>query len=183
MTRLALAFAIALLYLGSVGCSTGVSGLQAYVNATRGYEFRYPNGWVEVTVDSGSSEIDLVLRDFVERTENLSVAIGDVAPGKTLAALGSPSEVGYRLLKNAIAPAGADRKADLVGAELGNVGTQTYYRLEYAVTLPSGQQRHNLASVAVSHDKLFTFNVSVPERRWQRLSAVYEAMVDSFRVY
>ena len=49
------------------------------------------------------------------------------------------------------------------------VDGKIYYLLEYAVKLPNQQERHNISSVAVSRGKLFTFNASVPEKRWQKL--------------
>jgi len=47
-------------------------GLQSYVDSTDGYQFLYPNGWVPVEVTNGP---DVVFRDLIEYSENLSVAI------------------------------------------------------------------------------------------------------------
>lgn len=177
------ALVLALVGTALLGCSNGIGGLQRYTSTVEGYEFLYPNGWVEVGIQNDTSGIDVVLHDIVEVSENVSVVVNEVPDDRTLTDLGSPSEVGYRLLKNAIAPPESDREAELLRAELGQAEGQTYYKLEYQVTLADGRERHNLANVAVSRGKLFTLNVSVPQRRWNRLPALFEAMVNSFKVY
>jgi len=184
MTRAIVSVLLAVLCWGITGCSNGVGGLQNYTDARSGYEFAYPNGWVEVEAGGESRGVEVVFRDLVQRTENLSVVVNPLPEEqKMLEDLGTPSEVGNRLLKGAIATPESGRQGELLSAEFGKVGAQTYYKLEYHVTLPGNIERHNLASVALSRGKLFTFNVSVPEQRWDRLNEMYSAMVDSFRVY
>jgi len=160
------------------GCAVGVS-LQRYADSYAGYEFLYPNGWVEVNVPDGP---DVVLHDLIEETENVSVIVNPVPDGKTLEDLGTPSEVGYRLQKSAIAPPDSGRKAELISADRKDIDGKTYYLLEYAVQLPD-QERHNLASVIVRRGQLFTFNLSTTERRWQKVSDLFYKVVNSFSVY
>lgn len=155
------------------------AGLKSYVNSYQGYEFLYPNGWVAVKVSDGP---DVVLHDIIEETENASVIISDVPDGKSLAELGTPSEVGYRLSKNAIAPPDSNRTAELVDAQARQIGDETYYLLEYAVQLPT-QVRHNLASVVVRRGQLFTFNLSTTEKRWDKSQTRFRQVVNSFSVY
>jgi photosystem II oxygen-evolving enhancer protein 2 len=119
---------------------------------------------------------------MIERNENVSVVISSVPEGKTLADLGTPGEVGYQLQKNAIAPRDSGRKAELVNAEARESGDKSYYILEYSVKLPD-QQRHNIASVAVSRGKLYTLNASTTEKRWTKLQKVFEQVAKSFSVY
>jgi photosystem II oxygen-evolving enhancer protein 2 len=154
------------------------AGLKGYVESYKGYEFLYPNGWVPVKV----SDADVVLHDIIEETENASVIISNVPDGKTLEELGTPSEVGYRLSKNAIAPPGSNRTAELVDAKSRQVGDVTYYLLEYAVQLPT-QTRHNLASVVVRRGQLFTYNLSTTEKRWEKSQGKFRQSVNSFSVY
>lgn len=156
------------------------AGLKSFVNTTNGYEFSYPNGWVQVKVANGP---DVVFHDLIEISENVSVVISPVAEGETLAQLGTPTEVGYKLGKAALAPVDSGRTAELVNAFERESDGKTYYILEYAVKLPNQQQRHNIASVAVSRGKLFTFNASIPERRWQKVKPAMEEVVSSFLVY
>ncbi|KYC39638.1 photosystem II oxygen evolving complex protein PsbP [Scytonema hofmannii PCC 7110] len=156
------------------------SGLKSYVDTTDGYEFLYPNGWVQVKVANGP---DVVFHDIIETSENVSVVISPVSEGKTLKELGTPGEVGYKLGKNALAPEGSGREAELVNAQEREYNGKTYYKLEYLVKFPGNQQRHNLSNIAVSRGKLFTFNASVPEKRWRRVQKFIEEAVNSFSVY
>ncbi len=172
--------AIILVILSLTSCAISPTmGLKSYVDTTDGYQFLYPNGWVPVDVATGP---DVVFRDLIETSENVSVVFSSVPQDKTLVDVGTPSEVGYKLSKNAIAPTNSDREAELVNAESRQVGDKIYYLLEYAVTW-SGQKRHNLASVAISRGKLFTFNASTTEKRWQKMESILENVVKSFTVY
>ncbi|BAZ52734.1 photosystem II reaction center PsbP family protein [Nostoc ellipsosporum NOK] len=156
------------------------AGFKSFVDTTDGYEFLYPNGWLQVKVANGP---DVVFHDLIEVSENVSVVISPVPDGKTLAELGAPTEVGYKLGKAALAPPDSGRTAELVNALERESKGKTYYILEYLVKLPNQQQRHNIASVAVSRGKLFTFNASIPEKRWQRVKRTMEDVVNSFSVY
>ena len=168
------------LTLSLTGCAASASGLKSYVDSTNGYQFLYPNCWLPVKVSNGPS---LVFHDLIETTENVSVVVSPVPEGKTLAELGTPGEVGYKLSKNAIAPPESGREAELVNAGTLESDGKKYYILEYAVKLPNQQERHNLASVAISRGKLFTFNVSTPEKRWPKVRQLFEQVVNSFSVY
>ena len=171
---------LVVLSLSLTSCASAASGLKRYVDSIDGYQFLYPNGWLEVKVSNGP---DVVFHDLIQTTENVSVVVNPVPEGKTLAELGTPSEVGYRLGKSAIAPPDSGREAELVNAGTLESGGKKYYVLEYAVKLPNQKERHNLASVAVSRGKLFTFNASAPEKRWTKVRNVFEEVVKSFSVY
>jgi photosystem II oxygen-evolving enhancer protein 2 len=160
--------------------AVAAGGLNSFVDTTDGYEFLYPNGWVQVKVANGP---DVVFHDLIEVTENVSVVISPVPDNKTLIELGTPGEVGYKLSKNAIAPPDSGREAELVNAGQRESKGKIYYLLEYEVKLPNNRKRHNLASVAVSRGKLLTFNASVTEKRWQRVKSIIESSVNSFFVY
>ncbi|MDJ0620083.1 MAG: photosystem II reaction center PsbP [Calothrix sp. MO_192.B10] len=156
------------------------AGLKSFVDTQDGYQFLYPNGWIQVKVANGP---DVVFHDLIEATENVSVVISPVPEGKTLTELGTPTEIGYKLGKNALAPEGSGRTAELVNAEEKEFKDKKYYLLEYAIKLPNGKKRHNLASIATSRGKLFTFNASVAERRWRRVKGIIQDSVNSFVVY
>ncbi len=178
-------FAAILLIVLSIalpGCSVGVSGLQSYVNPTQGYEFLYPNGWIPVDLKTPSAGVDVVFRDLIERTENLSVIVSDVSMDKSLEDLGTPSEVGLRFLNLVNDNPDLEREAAFLRAESRQANDKTYYLLEYEVDLPDQPARHNLASVAVSHGKLFTFNLSTPESRWEKVKDTFEVAAQSFSV-
>ncbi|PSB50114.1 photosystem II oxygen evolving complex protein PsbP [filamentous cyanobacterium Phorm 6] len=177
---------LVVLSLTLTSCVSNVVGLKSHIDTGDGYQFLYPNGWLPIAVPNGP---DVVFRDLIQQTENVSVVISPVAGDKTLADLGTPSEVGYKLSKNAlakpskrIAPADSGREAELINAESRESRSKNYYLLEYAVKLPN-QQRHNLASVAISRGKLFTLNISTTEERWPKVKAAFEKVVKSFSVY
>ncbi|HEY9761904.1 MAG TPA: photosystem II reaction center PsbP [Trichocoleus sp.] len=166
------------LAISSQGCATAGAGLRSYANQYEGYEFMYPTGWTEVKVPGSA---DVVFHDIVNETENVSVVISDVPEGKSLQDLGAPTEVGYKLSKSINAMAG-DRDVQLVNAQEIAAGEKTYYILEYVADLPSGI-RHNLASVIVRRGRLFTFNASTNENRWERVKDLMKQSVASFKVY
>jgi photosystem II oxygen-evolving enhancer protein 2 len=161
------------------GCVSGVGGLKSFADSTDGYRFLYPNGWSQVQVANGP---DVVFHDIIQPTENVSVVINPTQGQKKLTDLGTPSEVGYRLGKSAIAPPDSGRTAELVNAEEREVGDKLYYLLEYVVKLPNNQERHNLASATVYRGKLYTFNASTPEDRWDRMKDLLKLAVKSFSV-
>lgn len=68
----------------------GVGSLQGYSNGTYGYQFLYPNGWIPVDVSKSDTGVDVVFRDLVEYSENLSVIISDVPADKALNDLALP---------------------------------------------------------------------------------------------
>lgn len=172
------AILLVVLSLSLTGCVSKVVGLKSYVDTGDGYQFLYPNGWLPIAVANGP---DVVFRDLIQQTENVSVVISPVTGNKTLADLGTPTDVGYKLSKNALAT-DSGREAELVNAESRESRSKSYYLLEYAVKLPN-QQRHNLASVAVSRGKLFTLNISTTEERWPKVKEAFEKVVKSFSVY
>lgn len=176
---------IAIVLLAIVGlslqsCTPAALNLKSYVNSYKGYEFLYPNGWVQVKVENGP---DVVFHDLIEELENVSVVINPISDNKTLAELGTPTEVGYRLSKSAIAPPDSGRQADLISAESRQVGDEIYYLLEYAIKLPNQQLRHTLASAIVRRGQLFTFNLSTSEQRWQKSQDLFRKIVNTFSVY
>lgn len=157
---------------------TGV-GLKAYSDSYDGYEFLYPNGWTEVKVAGGA---DVVFHDIVNETENVSVVISDVPAGQTIEDLGSPTDVGYKLSKSITSMADDDLNVELLSAQAITKNDETYYILEYLADLPSGL-RHNFASVIVRRDRLYTFNASTEEGRWQKVKDLMKQSVASFSVY
>lgn len=160
-------------------CVGGGVGLKSYVDSYDGYQFLYPNGWTEVEVAGAA---DVVFHDIVNETENISVVISDVPEGQTLEDLGTPTEVGYKLSKGINALAGDDREVELLSAQAITKDDDTYYILEYLADLPAGP-RHNLASVIVRRDQLFTFNASTRDDRWAKVKNMMKQAVASFSVY
>jgi photosystem II oxygen-evolving enhancer protein 2 len=172
----------AVLVLCLTACVSPVAGLKAFFNPSAGYRFLYPNGWVQVQLSRTGNAPDVVFRDLINETENVSVVISPLEnAAASLESLGTPGEVGYLLQQKAIAPPNSNRRAELVNAESRLAGDKTYYVLEYEVTLPD-QKRHDLATVVVNRGNLYTFNVSTTEARWPRVAKQFQTMVNSFEV-
>jgi photosystem II oxygen-evolving enhancer protein 2 len=124
-------------------CTTPSRDFKTYYSLTQGDHFLYPNGWIQVEVQEHSPGVDVVFRDFLERTENVSVIISKIPESETLENLGSPSSVGYRFLKQINNSPNLKVKLELLKAELRETVTGNYYILEYLAQLPSGLQRHD----------------------------------------
>lgn len=180
--RLIIVIAMLCLCLGISGCTPNVSGMPKYVSLEKSYEFVYPNGWIKVEVENASPGVDVVFRDLVERTENLSVIISEVGDNQSLGKLGTATDVGYRFMKQVNQDPKLNRTAELISASTREDNQHIYYILEYQVKPPLGLDRHNLASVVVSGNKLYTFNVSSSQQRWNQVKALFEAVVNSFSV-
>jgi photosystem II oxygen-evolving enhancer protein 2 len=161
-------------------CSASLGGLQSYIDASDGYQFLYPNGWIPVDVKNASEGVDVVFQDFIERGENLSVIISDINQDKQLADLGTPTDVGYRFMEMVNNNPNSQREAELISATKKEYNLKNYYLLEYQVTLPNNQVRHNLASVVTNKGKLYTFNISTSESRWQAVKDLFKAVANSF---
>ena len=163
-------------------CSSTLTGLQAYVDAIDGYQFLYPNGWISVDIKNASEGVDVVYKDFLEPSENLSVIVSKIDPNKNLADLGTPTDVGYRFMQMVNQDSANEREAELISAEKREQNLQDYYLLEYKVKLSNNQYRHNLASVATKNGKLYTFNISTTESRWQNVEDLFTTVAKSFSV-
>jgi photosystem II oxygen-evolving enhancer protein 2 len=161
-------------------CSSALSGLQAYVDGIDGYQFLYPNGWMLVDVKTASQGVDVVYKDFLEPSENLSVIVSKIDQNKNLADLGTPTDVGYRFMQMVNENGSNGREAELVSAEKREQNLQDYYLLEYIVKLSNNKYRHNLASVATKNGKLYTFNISTTESRWQNVADLFKTVAKSF---
>ncbi len=176
-----LAIALICVSLTLQGCVSGAGGLKAYVDDLDGYEFLYPNGWVQIQVSNGP---DVVFRDLIEESELVSVVVSDLQGQETeLSQLGTPEDVGLRLAQNVLAPEGSNRQAQLMDATSRTLRDKTYYNFEYYINLPNDTERHNLASVTVSRGKLFTLSVASPEQDWSRQESTFRNVANSFSVY
>jgi photosystem II oxygen-evolving enhancer protein 2 len=170
--------AVLVISLTLQGCVSLGGGLKAYVDALDGYRFLYPNGWMQVAVKEGP---DIVFHDLIEETENVSVVMSALTGSKQLTDLGSPGEVGLQLVDKVLAPANSNRTAEVLAANSRTTGEKTYYDFEFLVKSPNGD-RHNVSSVSISRGKLYTLNVSAPERRWQTVEEIFRKVAGSFTV-
>jgi photosystem II oxygen-evolving enhancer protein 2 len=178
MLKRIVAMLLMVLSLSLQACVSPTAGFKSFVDTTDGYRFFYPNGWQPVQVSSGP---DVVFHDIIHPSENVSVVINPTPSGKKLQDLGTPSEVGYKLGKSAIAPPDSGRTAELISAEAREVADKTYYLLEYVVKI-GDRTRHNLASVAINRGKLYTINASTNDERWEKMHEMLQRTIRSFAV-
>lgn len=150
-------FIVIILTVTLSACVSPTGGLNPYVDGADGYKFLYPNGWMAVDVKEASEGVDVVFRDFIERSENLSVIISDVNKNMDLSDLGSPTDVGYRFMQIVNQDTNNQREAELISAEKREQNLEDYYLLEYKVKLGDNQYRHNLASVVTKKWKTLYF--------------------------
>jgi photosystem II oxygen-evolving enhancer protein 2 len=170
--------AVLVLSLALQSCASLGGGFMPYVDALDGYRFVYPNGWLQVNGNTGP---DVVFRDLIEETENVSVVLSTLTGKSQLSDLGDASTVGLQLAKKILAPEGSGRQAELLSAQERESADKTYYDLEYLIKV-GDRERHHLASVAVSRGKLYTLNISAPEQRWDKVSKLFKTVETSFRV-
>lgn len=163
------------------GCGL-TPNVQAFSNAAKGYQLLHPNGWGSVEVRGASPGVDVIFRDVIEQNENLSVIINPVPKGKTLAELGSPTDVGYRFMEETKERTGGQREPELLNAESLEKNGQLYYLLEYQAHEPGKPDRHSLSSVAISRDKLYTFTVVTNESRWANRAKLFRFITEAFTV-
>ncbi len=158
-------------------CSPGLSaGLEAFQSADGHYGFFYPTGWTRVAVSGGP---EVVFHDVINSDETLSLVVSDIKNTPSLETLGSPLEVGERLINDVIAPDGAGRQAELVNAEEREQNGHIFYDIEYSIHLPD-RDRHELATVVIDKNSLFTLAASTNENRWPKVKDLFEKVITSF---
>lgn len=180
MLKSILSFLLILLTITISACSSSLGGLQSYIDPSDGYQFLYPNGWVAVDVKNATEGVDVVFRDFIEKGENLSVIISDIGKDKQLEDLGTPTDVGYRFMQMVNKNSTSGKETELISATKKEYNLKNYYLLEYQVKQGDESMRHNLASVVTSKGKLYTFNISTSESRWQSVQDLFKKVTNSF---
>ena len=162
-------------FLGS--CSGSASaGLNSFQSQDGRYGFLYPNGWTRVAVTGGPK---VVFHDLINSDETLSLVVSEVGNDIDLEVLGSPDEVGERLMDEVIAPQGTGRDVELVEAKERKTSDHTFYDLEYSVRLQD-RDRHELATVVIDRGYLYTFATGTNEERWPKVKNLFEKVINSF---
>ena len=197
-------------YPYSTGSLDYAPGFQRYVDTSERFEFRYPATYVQDvsvfvrnadrayqarTMDPQGVLSAAPTRPRAARgsgpevafgppgqtgEENLSVVIGSLAPGFTLAGtLGPPEEGAERLIQATIAKPGV-REVTLLGAfaRTSAKSGQPLYQFEYKVEYPGlgKAPTFTVCVVGAARDTLFTFASRVPAAAWDlRRDALREA--------
>ncbi|PIA38940.1 hypothetical protein AQUCO_02700258v1 [Aquilegia coerulea] len=108
-----------------------------------GYEFLYPFGWQEVSIEGQ----DKVFKDVIEPLETVSVNLVPTSK-QDIRDLGSPQEVAEVLIKKVLAP--ASQKTKLVEAKEHEVDGKIYYTFEFLAKAPN-YTRHGLSAIAIGN--------------------------------
>ncbi len=140
------------------------------------YGFLYPNGWTRVAVTGGPQ---VVFHDLINSDETLSLVVSEVGNDIDLEELGSPNDVGKRLMDEVIAPEGTGRDVELVETKARKSSEHTFYDLEYSVRLQD-RERHELATVVIDRGNLYTLATSTNEKRWPKVKDLFERVITSF---
>ncbi len=177
----ALSFLVVLSCLFSlVACSSSMTaGLEAFQSTDGRYGFFYPTGWTRIAVKGGP---EVVFHDMINSDETLSLVVSDVSPDIELEKIGSPLEVGERLMNNILAPNSEEMQAELIDAKSREVDGHTFYDIEYLVHLPQ-KDRHELATVIVDHGSLFTFAAGTNDLRWNKVEDLFKRVISSFTFF
>jgi photosystem II oxygen-evolving enhancer protein 2 len=165
------------LVLSSCGASVG---LRTYRDPDGLISFSYPNGMVAVESPS-LSEAKVVLTDLVNNAETVSLMVSPYEQAESIEEMGSPAEVGQRVKENILAPSGSNREATLINAGQLQTNDTTYYLLEFNTSI-AGIPRHDMVTVTIKHDQLYTLTASTSDSRWAQMKDAFYTVAQSLRV-
>ena len=158
-------------------CSPGPSaGLVPFQSTDGRYGFLYPTGWTRVSVNNGPA---VVFHDLINSDETLSLVVSKIDVELDIENLGTPQQVGDRLIAQLVEGGDKDRSVELVDSEEREASEHTFYDLEYKISYPNNT-RHEIATVVVDRGNLYTFAAGTDENRWSKVSILFKNVVDSF---
>ena len=161
-------------------CSSGITaGLEGFQSADGRYGFFFPTGWTRIKVTEGP---EVVFHDLINSDETLSLVISEISSDIELKRIGSPLDVGEKLMNNLLAPDGSERQAELIDAKERDVDGRTFYDIEYLIHLPE-KDRHEIATVVVDHGFLYTFAAGTNDLRWQKVEDLFKRVINSFTFF
>ncbi|VVA12405.1 PREDICTED: photosystem [Prunus dulcis] len=150
-------------------------GFLPVTDKTDGYEFVYPFGWQEVTVEGQ----DKVFKDVIEPLETVSVNVFPTVK-QDIKEFGSPQQVAETLIKKVLAP--PTQKTKLIEAVEHEIDGKTYYTFEFVAKAPN-YTRHALSKISIGNGKFFTLTIGANERRWGKMKDKLHTVVDSFKIF
>ncbi len=166
------------LFIGA--CSSGVTaGLEAFQSNDGRYGFFYPTGWTRINIQDGP---EVVFHDLINSDETLSLVVSDLSNDIELKNIGSPEEVGEKMINDLLAPSGGDRQAELIDTSSREVDGHIFYDIEYLIHLPE-KDRHELATVVVDRGSLFSFAAGTNEIRWNKVENIFKRVISSFSFF
>ena len=159
-----------------VNPSYALSGFNVVKESREGYQFIYPVGWQEISVDGQAK----VYKDIIEPLESISLNIYPTER-ESLKDIGTAQEVAETLVKQALSAPGALGKLLSVKERTDKDG-HLYYSFEF-VSATKSYERHALTTVTITQGKFFTLTTGSSERRWNKMKDRLTAANDSFQVY
>ncbi|DBA91584.1 TPA: hypothetical protein ACH3X1_003197 [Trebouxia sp. C0004] len=199
-----IAGAFAILPQSAVAAAKGPPGFNAAKDTQDSYQFVYPFGWQEVSVDG----TDVVYKDIIEPLESASVTISKTDKA-SVTDFGNPLEVAQQLTNEVLTPRSQQAKVLGVNKVTGfclhqhamlpakfkspcdadpmsacvqrEIDGRTYYEFEFA-TKANTYIRHALAVVTVGNGKFYTLTTGSNENRWSKMKERLVEVVKSFQV-
>lgn len=158
----------------ALAAAKGPAGFNAAKDTQDSYQFIYPFGWQEVSVDGQ----DVVYKDIIEPLESASVSI--TKTDKTsVTEFGNPLEVAQQLTNEVLTP--RSQQAKVLGVNKREIEGRTYYEFEFA-TKANTYIRHALAVVTVANGKFYTLVTGSNDNRWSKMKERLVEVVKSFQV-
>jgi photosystem II oxygen-evolving enhancer protein 2 len=137
------------------------------------YQFLYPFGWQEVSVQGA----DVVYKDVVEPLESVSVTLLPTDKSD-ISDFGDVATVADTMARNVLTAPGAD--VTIVSTnERADAKGRKYYEFEYTVK-NSRYTRHSLAVACAHGGNFYTLTTGANEKRWGKMKGKLQTMVRSF---
>ena len=153
-----------------------ISGMNATKDTREGYEFLYPVGWQEISVDGQQAGY----KDIIEPLESAALNVYPTQR-ESVREIGTRDVVAKTLVGKALTAPGAQGKV-LATSERTDKDGHLYYQFEF-VTRTKSYERHALTVVTVTQGKFYTLTTGSSEKRWNKMKERLTATVGSFKVY
>ncbi|KAI8465420.1 MAG: chloroplast oxygen-evolving complex/thylakoid lumenal 25.6kDa protein [Monoraphidium minutum] len=149
-------------------------GFNPVQDLTDNYQFLYPFGWQEVTIDGA----DVVYKDVVEPLESVSVTLTPTDKAD-IKEFGSIQEVAETLAKEVLTAPG--QEVQVLSTNERETKDRIYYEFEFTAK-NSRYTRHSVAVVIAYKGTFFTLTTGANERRWGKMKDKLNTMVRSFQL-
>lgn len=140
--------------------------VEVYKDLNKGFTILRPQGWNQFEATAG--QYDIKWQDLIQPLEIITVLTTPIGKGKTLADIGTPDAVGAKLALS--------RRAELVSAVARDVDGLIYYNVEL-----KNSSVHQLTSLVVNKNKLYSVNVSSAEGKWPKREKLLRGVAESFK--
>ncbi|KAA6423017.1 MAG: OEE2 of thylakoid lumen [Trebouxia sp. A1-2] len=155
----------------------GPPGFNAAKDTQDSYQFVYPFGWQEVSVDG----TDVVYKDIIEPLESASVTISKTDKA-SVTEFGNPLEVAQQLTNEVLTP--RSQQAKVLGVNKREIDGRTNHFMSLSLQTKAKHRyiRHALAVVTVGNGKFYTLTTGSNENRWSKMKERLVEVVKSFQV-